>query len=225
MGQQAEIFHGFIPCSLQSKTSLLAWTIYSLCFAFVLFAVFAFSPQQDSSINLLAILVGMLHMWCWFSGDVYGNWCLLNLIILAAATYHVKHSEGNQHAVWYTSIFIVLLSFIAILTYHIFQQVKHTKLWKKIPEQNFFNKQNLNDPHDVNNSKSLTNNPSVTITEVAHFDELCEPLLEDEPHTHHYTTWAPLFAFCANACAWTGISYSWTWFVYIYVVGKCYPVK
>ena len=188
MGQQAEIFHGFIPCSLQSKTSLLAWTIYSLCFAFVLFAVFAFSPQQDSSINLLAILVGMLHMWCWFSGDVYGNWCLLNLIILAAATYHVKHSEGNQHAVWYTSIFIVLLSFIAILTYHIFQQVKHTKLWKKIPEQNFFNKQNLNDPHDVNNSKSLTNNPSVTITEVAHFDELCEPLLEDEPHTHHYTT-------------------------------------
>ena len=27
MGQQAETFHGFLPCSLQSKTSLLAWTI------------------------------------------------------------------------------------------------------------------------------------------------------------------------------------------------------
>ena len=63
MGQLAEIFHGFIPCSLQSKTSLLAWTIL-LVLRFVLFAVFAFSPQQDSSINLLAILVGMLHMWC-----------------------------------------------------------------------------------------------------------------------------------------------------------------
>ena len=31
MGQQcqAETFHGFIPCSLQSKTSLLAWTAAS----------------------------------------------------------------------------------------------------------------------------------------------------------------------------------------------------
>ena len=111
---------------------------------------------------------------------------MLNLIILAAATYHVKHSGGNQLAVWYTSVSIVLLSFIAILTYHIFQQVRHTKLWK-VPKQNFFNKQNFNDPQDVNNFESLTNNPSVTVTEVAHFDELREPLLEDEPHTHHYS--------------------------------------
>ena len=30
MGQQTETFHGFIPCSLQSKTSLLAWTAASV---------------------------------------------------------------------------------------------------------------------------------------------------------------------------------------------------
>ena len=137
----------------------------------------------------------MLHMWAWVSGGVYRNWCvdalessfMLNLIILAAATYHVEHSGGNQLAVWYTSVSIALLSFIAILAYHIFQRVKHTKLCKNIPKPKF-NKQNFNDSQDVNNSESLTNRAiSVTVTEVAHFDELREPLLEDEPHPHHYT--------------------------------------
>ena len=171
------------------------WPGLLLVLRFVLLLVFAFNPQQDPSINLLVILVGagMLHMWAWVSGGVYRNWCvdalessfILNLIILAAATYHVKHSGGNQHAVWYTSVSIALLSFIAILAYHIFQQVRHTKLCKNIPKPN--NKQNFNDSQDVNNSESVTNKASVTVTEVAHFDELREPLLEDEAHPHHYT--------------------------------------
>ena len=107
MGQQcqAETIHRFLPCSLQSKTSLLAWTAaYALrC---VLLIVFAFNCQQDPSVNLLAILVGtgILHLWAWVSGGVYKNWCLdalegsfmLNLIVLAAATYHVNHSRGDH---------------------------------------------------------------------------------------------------------------------------------
>ena len=174
------------------------WPGLLLVLRFVLFLVFAFNPQQDFSINLLVILVGagMLHMWAWVSGGVYRNWCvdalessfMLNLIVLAAATYHVKYSGGNQDAVWYTSVSIALSSFIVILAYHIFQRVKHTKLCKNIPKPKF-NKQNFNDSQDVNNSESLTNKATtVTVTEVAHFDELREPLLEDEPQPHHYTS-------------------------------------
>ena len=69
---------------------------------FVLLLVFAFSTHEELSINLLAILVGtgILVVWAWVSGEVYRNWCLdglegsfaLNMIILAAATYHVKLS-------------------------------------------------------------------------------------------------------------------------------------
>ena len=44
----------------------------------VLLLVFAFNPQQDPGVNLLAILVGtgLLVVWTWVSGGVYKNWCL-----------------------------------------------------------------------------------------------------------------------------------------------------
>ena len=65
MGQQTETIYGFIPCSLQSKTPLLAW----LLLRFVLLLIFALNPQQDPSINLLVIVVGtgMLQMWAYCS--------------------------------------------------------------------------------------------------------------------------------------------------------------
>ena len=96
------------------------WPGLLLVLRFILFLVFAFEfdPQQDrTSINLLAILVGIgiLVVWAWASGGVYRNWCLdalegsfaLNLIILSAATmyiYHVSPSERDQLAVGYTSV-------------------------------------------------------------------------------------------------------------------------
>ena len=101
------------------------WPGLLLVLRFVLFLVFAFNTQEELSINLLTILVGtgILHFWAWVSGGVYKNWCLdalegsfaLNLIILAAATYHVKLSGGNQLAVGYTSVSIAFATFIAIL--------------------------------------------------------------------------------------------------------------
>ena len=133
------------------------WPGLLLVLRFVLLLAFAieFSPQQDkTSINLLSILVvaGTLQLWAWISGGVYRNWCLdalegsfsLNLIILASATFYVNHSGGNQLAVGYTSVSIALITFIGILAYHIFQQVRHTKLWKKVPKLNLkFNKLNI----------------------------------------------------------------------------------
>ena len=122
------------------------WPGLLLVLRCVLLLVFAFNRQQDPSVNLLVILVGtgILHLWAWVSGGVYKNWCLdalegsfmLNLIVLAAATYHVNHSRGDQFAVGYTSVSIALATFIGILVYHIFQQLRHTKLWKKMPKLN-----------------------------------------------------------------------------------------
>ena len=115
------------------------WPGLLLILRVVLFLVFAFefNPQQDrTSINLLAILVGIgiLVVWAWASGGVCRNWCLdalegsfaLNLIILSAATmyiYHVSPSERDQLAVGYTSVSIAFATFIVIL---VFQVVKVT---------------------------------------------------------------------------------------------------
>ena len=122
----------------------------------------------------------MLQLWALVSGGVYKNWCLdalegsfmLNLIILAAATYHVKVSKRNQLAVGYTSVSIALGTLIVILLYHIFQQVRHTKLWKKVPKLNLkLNK--LNTKQVVNNP--ILNDPA----EFVNLDQLREPWLED----------------------------------------------
>ena len=54
------------------------WPGLLLVLRFVVLLVFAFSTQEELSINLLAILVGtgILVVWAWVSGGVYRNWCL-----------------------------------------------------------------------------------------------------------------------------------------------------
>ena len=163
------------------------WPGLLLVLRFVLLLVFAFNHQRNFSINLLAIVVGagILLLWALVSGGVYKNWCLdalegsfiLNLIIFAAATYHVKVSEGNQLAVGYTSVTITLGTLIVILFYHIYQQVRHTKLWKKVPKPNLkFKKLN---------AKKAVHNPINNSTESVNLDQLREPWLEDMlPPTH-----------------------------------------
>ena len=162
------------------------WLGLLLVLRFVLLLVFAFNHQRDPSINLLAISVGtgMLTVWAWVSGGVYKNWCLdalegsfaLNLIMLGVATYHIKFSGGDQLAVGYTSVSIAFATFIAILVYHMLQQVRQTKLWKKVPKLNLkFNK--------LNTRQVVTklSNP----TESVSLDQLREPWLEDLlPPTH-----------------------------------------
>ena len=157
------------------------WPGLLLVLRFVLLLVFALNFQRDPSINLLAISVGagILQLWAWVSGGVYKNWCLdalegsftLNLIVLCVATYHIKLSGGNQLVVVYTSVSIAFATFIVILAYHIFQQVRHTKLWKKMPKLNLkFNKLN---------TKQVVNNPINDPAESVNLDQLREPWLED----------------------------------------------
>ena len=151
---------------------------------FVLLLVFALNPQQDPSINLLAIVVGagLLQLWAWVSGGVYKNWGLdalegsfvLNLIILGVATYHIKLSGGNQLVVRYTSVSIALATFSGIIAYHVFQQLRHSKLWKNVPKLNLKlkKKKTKQKVHNLNNS---VKDP----TESVNLDQLCEPWLED----------------------------------------------
>ena len=160
------------------------WPGLLLVLHFTLLLLLAFNPQQDPSINLLSILAGtgMLIVSAWISGGVYWNWCLnplessfaLNLIILAAATYHVKQSEGNQLAVWYTSVSIALVTFISILTYHIFQQLRHTKHWEKVPKLKLFNFNQA-----VNDLWNPANNPM----EDEDYSQLS--LLDDQPRPNY----------------------------------------
>ena len=101
------------------------WPGLLLVLRFALLIVFSLNPQQNTSINLLAILVGtgFLVVWAWVVGGVYKNWRLdalegsfvLNLIILVAATYYVQLAEGSQLVVGYISVSIALATFIGIL--------------------------------------------------------------------------------------------------------------
>ena len=184
MGQQcqAETIYRFIPRSLQSKTSLLAGLL--LVLRFVLLLVFALNPQQDPSINLLAIVVGagLLQLWAWVSGGVYKNWGLdalegsfvLNLIILGVATYHIKLSGGNQLVVGYSSVSIALATFSGTIAYHVFQQLRHSKLWKNVPKLNLKLKKKKT-KQKVKNRNNSVKDP----TESVNLDQLREPWLED----------------------------------------------
>ena len=160
------------------------WPGLLLVIRFVLLLVFALNPQQDPNINLLAILVGagILQLWVSVSGGVYKNWCLdalegsfvLNLIILVGATYYINNSKGSKFAVGYMSVTIAFVTFIGILVYHIFQQLRHTKLWKKMPKLNLkLNK--VKNKQAVNNLNNPINDP----TESVNLDQLREPWLED----------------------------------------------
>ena len=170
------------------------WPGLLLVLRIILLLAFAieFNPQQNrTSINLLSILVvaGFLQLWAWISGGVYRNWCLdalegsfiLNLTILASATYYVNRSEGDQLAAGRTSVSIALVTFIGILTYHIFQQMRQTKLWKKVPKLNLkFNKVNIKQAvNDLINYPEdpceATPNTTVTHTEI-NLHELRSPL-------------------------------------------------
>ena len=164
------------------------WPGLLLVLRFVLLLVFAFNRQREISINLLAILLGagILQLWAWVSGGVYKRWYLdalegsfvLNLITLGVATYHVQLSGGDQLAVGYTSVSVTVATFFGILAYHIFQQLRQTRMWKKIPKPSFtFTK--------LMNTKQTENNLNNPINNRSDFDRLRESLLDDLPQAQH----------------------------------------
>jgi len=122
------------------------WTGLLLCLRCALFLVFAFNTQADPSLNLLAIssVAFGLMLVTRYTGTVYKNLhvdileasFILNLGILAVATYYVKLAviPVSQSAVACTSVGIAFTTFIGVLLYHTYQQV-----WPKL-QQRYVNK-------------------------------------------------------------------------------------
>ena len=148
------------------------WTGLLLVVRCALFLVFAFNISGDDSVNLLVIssTTSGIFGWLTLSGVVYTSWYLnvlevsfvLNLSVLAVATYYVKQSGGSQAAVVYTSVGIAFLTFVAIITYHIFMQIKTKVRYMKLKWKN-----RVNNTCNVRNIQyQFNNNPTVTYTEV-----------------------------------------------------------
>ena len=110
------------------------WTGLLLLVRCALFLAFAFNISGDDNINLLVIssTTSGIFGWLTLSGMVYTSWYLnalevsfiLNLSLLAVATYYLKQSGRRQGAVVYTSVGIAFLTFVGIIIYHIYIRVK-----------------------------------------------------------------------------------------------------
>ena len=162
------------------------WTGLLLLLHCVLFLIFAFNISGNDSINLLVISSTTLGIFVGFAllGKVYKNWYLnalevsfiLNLGMLAAATYHVNQSGGSQAAVAYTSVGIAFLTLVGIITYHIYIRIKSKVQYIQRGKQ----LQCGNKPHiksNNNNTGNLDDHPRAipTVTEV-NLHELRSPL-------------------------------------------------
>ena len=126
------------PYYASYKSECHFWTGLFLVLRCFLFLVSAFNVSGDkNSANLLAILVIVIASFVVFglSGRVYKSWCLnalelsflLNLGVLAAGTYHVSLTAGDQAAITYTSVGVAFLTFVGIVAYHAYLRLK---AWK-----------------------------------------------------------------------------------------------
>ena len=118
------------------------WPGLLLVFRCVLFLVFAFNILGNPSVNLLAISVctTVLVIFTRFTGKVYTNRYLdandasylLNIGVLAAATFYVRSVGGRQDILVYTSLSIAFTTFLGILIYHVSAQIRDSRVWKEI---------------------------------------------------------------------------------------------
>ena len=82
-----------------------------------------------------------------------------------------NQKEIRSITVGYTSVSIALVTFIDILVYHSFHQVRNIKLWKKMPKLNpEFNRLNI---------VEVANEPADNLAAEEDFSRLRESLLED----------------------------------------------
>ena len=157
-----------------------------------LFLVFAFNISGNDGINLLVISPTAFGIFIWFalSGRVYRSWCLnalelsfiFNLGMLAAATFYVKLSGGSQAAVASTSVGVAFLSFLVIVTYHTYIQIKSKVQYTQcghqlqhIKEKFKGNSKENRNPGNLEHPRVVTPNNNATCAEVD-LRELRSPL-------------------------------------------------
>ena len=155
------------------------WTGLLLLVRFALLLVSASNAFSDPQITLVAVIVCvlLLESWAWLAGGIYKKWYLnaleasfvLNLGIIAAGL-NTTGSRVQLDVLIQTLVTAVLLTFIGIIAFHIYQQINNerVKSWKKTLMQKLHKSLPSRDT-----SKSI-NIPKVSTTVV----ELREPFLE-----------------------------------------------
>ena len=129
------------------RTEMRYWTGLLLgirCALFLTFALNGLSSQasNSTSINLLAItsVFACLAILAWLSGRIYNKLYadlleavhILNITIFAAATYHVKVTNGDQATLAHISISISFVLFILVVLFHAYLRIKHRVFWKRL---------------------------------------------------------------------------------------------
>ena len=157
------------------------WTGLMLLVRCVLFLTFSFNALGDPNINLFAIntviLLVIVHATYL---KVYSNKALtflelsfmINLAILAGITHQIQLSQHNKDSATKISVIIVFLTFVSILAFHCYIQLKDTAIGKKIKQKRMktVSQQELNIV--ISTEKSV---PTTTVVERPHL----EPLLKD----------------------------------------------
>ena len=119
------------------------WTGLMLLLRFVLFLIFTVNALGDPSVNLLATAsttVAILTLLAIYKTRIYKMRSLslletsfiLNLTILAVTTLYIRLTGGNQNAATFTSVGIAFATFTGIVIYHSVQQIKGTRLWRRV---------------------------------------------------------------------------------------------
>lgn len=133
-----------------------------------------------------------LQTWVWNAGGMYKKWYLntlessfiLNLALLAAATHHIRLVGGNQAAVVYSSVGVAFTTFIVIITYHICQRVRESRVWRSsiLPQLKQLRlrvkKTQQEEPAALKVEGNVPQSPAANRVVPTTFIELREPLLD-----------------------------------------------
>ena len=141
------------------------WTGLLLLLRCILLLAFTINSLGDASVNLFMISASALglQLWAWMGGRVYRKWYLdalegsfiINLGLLAIATYHVRLAGGNQTAVTYVSVSVALITFVGIVLHHAILQIKGYKVCQQMLKRNSAAKMKINEISDVSESDSI----------------------------------------------------------------------
>ena len=165
------------------------WTGLMLLLRFVLFLISAVNALGDPSVNLLAIATAtILTLPTVLGSRIYKTWSLglletsfiINLAILAVATFYIRPSGVNQNAVTFTSVGIAFATFTGIVIYHSVRQIKGTRLWRRLRQRSDYVRVPLTDVNADSGSEDPPERvympgsaPTMTVVDIRALREPC----------------------------------------------------
>ena len=156
------------------------WTGYLLIVRTCLCIVSTVTSNNESILILIVIpsILSFTALIAWLKITVYEKLYInileasfiLNIIILASATYHIKHMKKTQLFVTYISTGIAFVEFLGIILFHIYLQLHKKIFWKN----NSISRVNIAVKYKT---KNITNDKGTNVSST--LVDIREPLLED----------------------------------------------